>query len=114
MEINVKREDDELTHLGIKGRMDLMGLEGMELKFTAHTVSRRKPALIDLSEVEFIASLGLRLLLSATKGLKRYGAKMVLLNPQPSVENVLTASGFNEIIPITHDFNEALEILKAG
>jgi anti-sigma B factor antagonist len=114
MELNVIREDDELTHVSLKGRMDMMGLEGMELKFTAHTVSRRKPTLIDLSGVDFIASLGLRLLLSAAKGLKRYEAKMVLLNPQPSVENVLTASGFNEIVPITHDFNEALEILKAG
>jgi len=70
--------------------------------------------LIDLSEVEYIASLGLGLLISAAKGLKRHGANMVLLNPQTSVENVLTASGFNENIPITHDFNEALEILKAG
>ena len=114
MELQVIREDDDLTHLGIRGRMDMMGLEGMELKFTAHTVSRRKPTLIDLSEVEFIASLGLRLLISAAKGLKRYGAKMVLLNPQPSVENVLKASGFNEIIPITHDHDKAIEILKVG
>lgn len=114
MELNVIREDDELTHLGITGRMDLVGLEGMELKFTAHTVSRRKPALIDLSGVEFIASLGLRLLLSSAKGLKRHGAKLVLLNPQPSVENVLKLSGFNEIIPITHDYNEAIDILKKG
>jgi anti-sigma B factor antagonist len=114
MELDVIREDEEITHLGIKGRMDMMGLEGMELKFTAHTVSRRKPTLIDLSGVDFIASLGLRLLISAAKGLKRHGAKMVLLNPQPSVENVLTASGFDEIMPIVNDYDEAIEILKIG
>ncbi|MBI4228903.1 MAG: STAS domain-containing protein [Deltaproteobacteria bacterium] len=112
MELNVIREDDELTHLGVTGRMDLVGLEAMELKFTAHTVSRRKPTLIDLSGVEFLASLGLRLLLSSAKGLKMHGAKMVLLNPQPSVENVLKTSGFDKIVPITHDYNEAIEILK--
>jgi anti-sigma B factor antagonist len=112
MELQVIREDDDLTHLGIKGRMDIMGLEGVELKFTAHTVSRRKPTLIDLSGVEFIASLGLRLLISAAKGLKRHGAKMVLLNPQPSVENVLTASGFDEIMPISHNYDDAINILR--
>ncbi len=112
MELNVIKEDEEITHLALKGRMDLLGSENIELKFTAHTVSRRKPTLIDLSGVEFIASLGLRLLLSAAKGLKSHGAKMVLLNPQPSVENVLTASGFNEIMPITHKYDEAIEILK--
>lgn len=113
MELNVIREDDELTHLGIKGRMDTVGVEGMELKFTAHTASRRKPTLIDLSEVEFIATLGLRLLITAAKSLQRHEAKMVLLSPQASVENVLTLSGFDEIIPITHDFDKALELLKA-
>ena len=112
MELQVIREDDDLTHLGIKGRMDMMGLEGIELKFTAHTVSRRKPTLIDLSGVEFIASLGLRLLVSAAKGLKRHGATMILLSPQPSVENVLRASGIDEIMPIVHDYDEAIEILK--
>jgi anti-sigma B factor antagonist len=114
MELNVIREDDELTHLGITGRMDMIGLEGMELKITAHTVSRRKPTLIDLSGVDFIASLGLRLLLSTAKGLNRHGAKLVLLKPQPSVENVLKLSGFNEILQITHDYNEAIGILKTG
>jgi anti-anti-sigma regulatory factor len=70
--------------------------------------------LIDLLGVEFIASLGLRLLFSSAKGLKRHEAKMVLLNPQPSVENVLKVSGFDEIIPIVHAYNEAIEILKRG
>ena len=114
MELHVIREDDELTHLAIKGKMDIMGLVGMELKFTAHTVSRRKPTLVDLSEVEFIASLGLRLLISAAKGLRMHGAKMVLLNPQPSVENVLTTSGFDETMPISHNYDEAINILRTS
>ncbi len=112
MELNVIREDEEIIHLALKGRMDLLGLENMELKFTAHTVSRQKPTLIDLSGVEFIASLGVRLLLSSAKGLKRHGTMMVLLNPQPSVGNVLITSGFNEFIPIVHNYDEAIEILK--
>lgn len=112
MELNVIKGDEAITHLALTGRMDLVGLDNMELKFAAHTVSRQKPTLIDLSGVEFIASLGSRLLLSTAKGLKRHGAKMVLLNPQPSVENVLMASRFDEIIPISYEHNEAIEILK--
>jgi anti-sigma B factor antagonist len=100
--------------VSITGETDLMGLEGMELKFIAHTVSRRKPTLIYLSGVGFIASLGLRPLLSTAKGLKRHGVKMVLLNPQRPGENVLKTSGFGENIPVVHDYNEAIKPLKTG
>jgi anti-sigma B factor antagonist len=104
----------QLVAVSITGETDLMGLEGMELKFIAHTVSRRKPTLIYLSGVGFIASLGLRPLLSTAKGLKRHGVKMVLLNPQRPGENVLKTSGFGENIPVVHDYNEAIKPLKTG
>jgi anti-anti-sigma factor len=94
----------KLVDVSIAGETDLMGLEGMELKFTAHTVSRRKPTLIFLSGAEFMVSLGLRPLLSTAKGLKRHGVKMVLLNPQRPGENVLRTSGFGENIPVVHDY----------
>ncbi len=112
MELKVIRQDDHMTHLALSGRLDLNAVEEIGLKFTATAVSRRKPTLIDISEVEYIASLGLRMLLTAAKSLDRYGVKMMLLSPQPDVEEVLKTVGFDKIMPVEHEKERALEVLK--
>ncbi len=84
----------------------------MELKFTALVATRGKPCLIDLSGLEFIASLGLRMFVSCAKSLKNKGSQMVLLNPTTQVMETLTTVGFDKIIPIEDDFAKALQILN--
>jgi anti-sigma B factor antagonist len=86
----------------------------IELKFTSHTVPRAKPLLLDMSEVTFVASLGLRMLLTVAKALDRRGAKTVLLNPQPAVREVLSLSGFDQLMPVYDDEKAALAFLAGG
>ena len=40
MEIKVIKTDEDLTHLALIGRLDLLGAEQVELKFTAFVVTR--------------------------------------------------------------------------
>ena len=108
----VVRQDDELTLIELVGRLNIRGVEELDLKFTSNTVTRRKPAIIDISKIDFLGSLGLRMLISVSKALSAHGAKLVILNPQPLVEEVFINSGFDKIIPITHDFDTALKLLK--
>lgn len=79
MELEIK--SDQITHLGLRGRLDSAGVEKVELKFTGHTVPRGKPLLLDMSEVTFLASLGLRMLLSVAKALDQRGVKTILTEP---------------------------------
>lgn len=55
---------------------------------------------IDLSEVEFLSSAGLRVLVGAAKAAKTKGGKIVLISPQPAVLEVLKVSGFDKIIQV--------------
>ncbi|MGB7292877.1 MAG: STAS domain-containing protein [Thermodesulfobacteriota bacterium] len=112
MELRIIKQDCDLTHLALVGRIDLKSLEALDNRFTALVVARRKPALVDLSEVDFLASIGLRMLLTAAKALSSRGSKMVLLSPQPVVEEVLRTVGFDKIMPIRHDYNKAIEALQ--
>lgn len=112
IELKVIRQDSDLTHLALVGRIDLKGIGALDNRFTALVVTRRKPALVDLSEVDFMASIGLRMLLTAAKALASHGSKMVLLSPQPMVEEVIRTAGFDKIIPITHDYDKAIEALQ--
>lgn len=112
MEIKIIKTDEDLTHLALIGRLDLLGAEQVELKFTVLVVTGGKPALIDLSGLEFISSLGLKMFLSNSKALSNKGAKLVLLNPKSHVLEMLISVGFDKIIPIENDLDKALEILK--
>jgi anti-anti-sigma regulatory factor len=37
---------------------------------------------------------------------------MMLLSPQPMVEEVIRTAGFDKIIPIAHDYDKAIEALQ--
>jgi anti-sigma B factor antagonist len=114
MELEIKNQSDQITHLALRGRLDIAGVEKVELKFTSHTVPRAKPLLLDISAVTFVASLGLRMLLTVAKALDRRGAKTVLLNPQPAVREVLSLSGFDQLMPVYNDEETALAFLAVG
>jgi anti-anti-sigma factor len=103
--------DDHITHLALSGRLDVAGLHAVDVKFHGYTAARRRPALVDISGVEMITSLGMGMFLSCARSLQRHGARMVLLNPQPQVEELLKAVGIDQGIPIVRSLDEALRIL---
>jgi anti-anti-sigma factor len=55
---------------------------------------------IDLSEVDFLSSAGLRVLLAAAKAAQTKGGKVVLISPRPAVLEVLEITGFDKFIQI--------------
>jgi anti-anti-sigma factor len=87
--------------------MDISGTQQIDLKFTALTSTRRAHILVDLSNVTFIASIGIRTLINNAKAQKLRGGSMVLYKPNNQVEEVLRATGIDTIIPIAHDIDAA-------
>lgn len=113
-EVKEIKKDDNFTHIAISGRLDISGVEDVEIKFTSLTASHMQSAIVDLSELSFIASLGMRMLLSSAKALKSKGGKLVLLNPQELVEEALATAGFTEILPVFKDEDEAVKFINEG
>jgi anti-sigma B factor antagonist len=103
--------DDRITHLALAGRVDVTGLHAIDVKFHGYTAARRRPTLVDLSGLEFISSLGMGMFISCAQSLRRFNAKMVLLNPRPEVEEALKAVGIDQGIPIVHSVEEGHRIL---
>lgn len=112
MDITLIDAGPDFTQVALCGRVSLDEIGELDHEFTRQTVVRRKPVLVDLSEVDFMASIGLRMLITAAKALSRHSVKMVLYKPQPEVEKVLTTTGFDKIMPIEHDFEKAAQLLK--
>lgn len=55
---------------------------------------------IDMEELEYVSSAGLRVLLSATKKIKAAGGSMLVKNVNPQVMDVFKITGFNAILTI--------------
>jgi anti-sigma B factor antagonist len=112
MEMTVEQLADGVKKVLLVGELDIDGARKIDLAFSALAGSTNK-LLIDLSRVNFLASIGIRTLVLNAQVVNRRGGMMVAFNPQPMVEKVLLTSGINQVIPIFNDANSAFDALRA-
>jgi anti-sigma B factor antagonist len=113
MELKVINADGPYTHLALSGKLDVLGVGEIENKFIGYTAARKKNALIDISGITFMGSMGLRIFLSAARSLNLEKKSLILLNPQPLVNEVLETSGIQDVVVIEHDAEAALNKANA-
>ena len=102
-----------VTKVNLRGRLDANGVQTISTTFDR--VARTQTQLIvDLSRVSFIASTGLRTLISAARTVSSRDGHMVFLGPEASVESVLITSGTDAVVPIFQDLVEAICAVSMG
>jgi anti-anti-sigma factor len=114
MNIEITDLPDDLVRVALVGRLDSPGVERVELKLTGHTVPRGARTIVDLSGVEFIGSMGLRMLITLARALSRKGGILVLYAPQPLVDEVFTTASLHEIVPVLPDAESAAAAARAA
>ena len=94
MEIKTTSEDGKLT-IAVSGRVDTVTAPELEagLKF-----GDAKQVVLDLADVPYMSSAGLRLLLTAHKAMLGKGGELQIANAQASVREVLDITGFSDIL----------------
>jgi anti-anti-sigma factor len=112
MEMTVEQLADGIKKVHLVGELDIVGTGKVDLAFSALAGSADK-VLIDLSGLDFLASIGIRTLVLGAQVVNRRGGKMVAFNAQPMVEKVLRTSGTVQLIPIFNDAASALAALQA-
>jgi anti-sigma B factor antagonist len=110
MEWTIVDLENGLTKLVVSGRMDIEGSLAVDPIF-AKVAEEKTKVVADISNLTFLASLGLRTLVRSCKTLAAKSGNLVLLGAQPGVEKVLKTSGVNTIIPLVADMSEAEDIL---
>ena len=102
MQLDVAAMEHGITKVSLSGRLDIEGALKIDGQFKK-IAEENKNVLVDLSEVTFIASLGVHTLMKGATATVKNGGKMVLLNPHPNVEKVLRTCRVDTMMPITHD-----------
>jgi anti-anti-sigma factor len=107
--VEVVSEDvrPDVTKVALVGRLDIQGAAMIDLKLSI-IAGTHKYVILDMSAVPFVASMGIRSLVMCAKTIKSKGGRVVLLQPTEDVQNVLTVSGIDTIIPIVHDLDAAV------
>lgn len=113
MQLGQTLRDDGITVLKLAGRMDIEGTGAIELKLTAAAAADGAHVILDLSDVGFMSSLGMGLLVRLAKTVRHRNGEIVLLNPQPMVRLALTKTGIPGVLSI-HDTLDAASAAVRG
>ena len=113
MELQYSELENGIRFIKLTGKLDTTGFNSVDLKFTAYCAGQNVRVLVDLAEVDFLASIGIRMFTMNAKSLAARGGRMVLLNPVATVRNILEMTGINSAIPI-YDSRESAEVVLAA
>jgi anti-anti-sigma factor len=111
-DIEFTEAEGGVTRVALVGRLDSPGVDRVDLKLTAHTVPRGARTIIDLSRVEFVGSLAIRMFITLARALARKNGALVLYAPQPLVKQVFDTVSLGEIVPLRADAGSALEAVR--
>ena len=99
MEIK-KLEQDGAVVLSFSGMLDSSTSSQFQSQIDQILADGVKSVRLDLSELEYISSQGLRLILSLQKGLVAAGGTLVVTKLKPVVKEVFDITGFSEIFTV--------------
>jgi anti-sigma B factor antagonist len=108
MEI-IEENQSGINIFKLNGRLDSNTSQGFEKKIFQAIDDGSKSMIIDFKDLEYISSAGLRVILKATKALKREEGKMMLCDMQDYVKEVFEIAGFDSFLPIVGNMDDAIQ-----
>lgn len=110
MEIR-ETEQDGISILAPVGRMDATTTPEFESAGQALLAQQKKLIVIDMADLEYISSAGLRGILGLVKSVKAASGKLAFCALQPMAAEVFRISGFSAMLTVCATREEALSSL---
>jgi anti-anti-sigma factor len=111
--IDVTPLGDKIVKVTIAGRLDTQGVDRIETRLLASLVPNANNAIIDLSQVDFVASMAIRMFISAAKSLRQRRAALALYGATAMVNKVFETASLQTIIPVCSTEAEALAAVSS-
>ena len=113
MELQYRELENNIRFIRLHGKLDIDGTGQIESQLADYCAGENPRIMLDLTDVDFLASIGIRLLTLIAKSVASRGGKMVLLHPTPDVQHVLEVTGIPAMIPVYENYESAETILLA-
>ncbi|MBE3142607.1 MAG: STAS domain-containing protein [Planctomycetes bacterium] len=111
MDVEVKTVGD-IHVLVLMKRFDAYTAGPVEATLNKLIAQGARKVICDFSQTEYLASAGLRVLITASRNLQRASGKLVLCGIKPYVLEVFDISGLNKIFKMCDSVDAALTDLK--
>lgn len=98
MNITKNFNEKELTII-VEGRIDTITSQDLEKEINSE-IGNFNRLIIDFTNLEYISSAGLRVLISTQKKLKSDNIPFIIKNVNDTVNEIFSMSGFNKILTI--------------
>ena len=110
MEITEERRED-ISILRIIGKLDSSTSKDLEEKILSLIASSQGKLVIDLSQLDYVSSAGLRIFLLAAKRMDNAKGKMILCSLKDAVKQVFDIAGFSSLLTLAGSTEEAIKNL---
>ncbi len=97
------------------GRIDQSNVDQFQKAlqpFVEECSAQGSPLLLDFSAIDYISSVGLQVLILASKKVKAQAGRMAIAALTPVVAEIFQISRFNLVVRVLNGIDEALEDLK--
>jgi anti-anti-sigma factor len=109
-EIVIVEASEALTHVAVRGKLDVSGVEKIEAEIAKQIVGRRKPAIVDICAVDVLASIGVGLLVKTARSMHSHGIIFGVVATGIG-KDVLERLKVNTIFPVVTTYEQARKTL---
>ncbi len=107
MQLEYSELEGNTCVIALSGRLDIIGTGEIETRFAGYCSVNECRVLVDLSGVDFMASIGIRMLVLNAKSVASRSGRVFILNPTENVRHILDISRIPPIIPIFDSLESA-------
>lgn len=100
MKTTIKELEDKFL-VTLEGELDTVAATEVNEKLQPLYTANSKDVVIDCTDLEYIASSGLRILVSIVKGARASGNKVVLHNVNDDIKEVFKMTGFTSLFEMS-------------
>ncbi len=113
MILTITELENGIKKIALGGRMDMYGTQDIETRLTVAAAVEKANIILDLSDVEFMASIGMGVIIRAANALRMQEGKIVIFNPRPGVRDALEKTLIHTVIPVTDNLESAISLLQS-
>jgi anti-anti-sigma factor len=109
---NQAEKDNTPSVVTVHGRIDAATAPNLEGQLDALLAQGKAHIVVDMSDVSYISSSGLKVLLAGLRQARRQQGQLILCNLQPKVASIVDMIGFDQVFPIAQDLVAAISLLE--
>ncbi|MBP3983605.1 STAS domain-containing protein [Pseudoxanthomonas helianthi] len=115
LDIRILPSADQTRRVALAGRLDTHTYQALDEKLAPLLAGGVKSLVLDLAELDYISSAGIRSIFKARKALAARGGKVLVVNPQAQIQkvfDVVKAVPLNEIFASVAEADAYLDAMQ--